>query len=248
MVFHPPGSRAPRVLSIADSEDANGLFRVLVTPRLARSPEAVCKGPGHVSPYLNSRRKRALDVIGAASLLLFFLPALLLIGALVWTTSGAPILFRQERCGRNRRPFTIYKFRSMTASPEEDGTVRQASRCDARVTSLGRILRRTSLDEIPQLVNVLQGQMSLVGPRPHVTCHDAYYGARIPRYGDRFAVRPGLSGMAQINGCRGETPRVADMERRVELDLAYIRSATLLGDLRILAATALEMLFSSTAY
>ena len=126
--------------------------------------------------------------------------------------------------------------------------VLQASRGDARITPIGRFIRRTSIDELPQLVNVLQGHMSLIGPRPHATSHDAYYGERILRYHERFTARPGLSGLAQVSGARGETPLLSDMERRIELDIAYIHSASLKTDLRLLAATARETVFSSTAY
>ena len=176
------------------------------------------------------------------------LPLLLLVALLIRLTSPGPVLFRQTRTGAGGRPFTILKFRSMYVVGESDGFVQQARRGDARVTPIGRFIRRTSIDELPQLINVLQGDMSLIGPRPHAQSHDAFYGAQIARYDERFAAKPGLSGLAQISGARGETRELRDMERRIELDLAYIRSATLATDLRIVALTAREMLFSSSAY
>ncbi len=196
--------------------------------------------------YLESRQKRALDVTAALTLRRMLLPLLIIVALLVRGTSKGPVLFRQKRCGRNGQPFEIYKFRSMHVVPDE--AVVQATRADPRVTSVGRFIRRSSIDELPQLLNVLQGHMSLIGPRPHAMAHDAFYGERIPHYSDRFVARPGLSGLAQVRGARGGTPQLSDMERRIDLDLDYIRNASLALDLRIIAATVREMMFSSTAY
>jgi putative colanic acid biosynthesis UDP-glucose lipid carrier transferase len=150
--------------------------------------------------------------------------------------SRGPALFRQTRTGLNGRQFRIYKFRTMTV--QEDGAViRQATQGDARVTQIGRMLRKTSLDELPQLINVIRGEMSLVGPRPHALAHDKYYGREIPAYERRFAVKPGITGWAQVNGARGETATVADMQRRVDLDLWYVEHRSLALDLKILAWT-----------
>ena len=180
--------------------------------------------------------KYILDVV-LASLGLFLLsPLLLIIAFAVALDSKGPVLFRQTRTGLNGKAFRVYKFRTMTVL-EDGAVVRQATQGDPRVTRIGRILRRTSLDELPQLLNVIRGEMALVGPRPHALAHDEYYGREIPAYAHRFAVRPGITGWAQTNGARGETPTVADMERRIELDLWYIQNWSLTLDLKILTQT-----------
>jgi len=159
--------------------------------------------------------------------------------------SPGPALFRQTRTGLNGRQFRIYKFRSMTV--QEDGpVVNQATQRDPRVTRIGRILRQTSLDEVPQLLNVIRGEMALVGPRPHALAHDDYYGREIPAYERRFAVKPGITGWAQVNGARGETPTMADMQRRVDLDLWYIEHWNSALDLTILARTAVTAVIRRT--
>jgi exopolysaccharide biosynthesis polyprenyl glycosylphosphotransferase len=183
--------------------------------------------------------KDILDCVLASVGLFSLLPLLLLIALAVCLDSKGPALFRQIRTGRNGKPFQIYKFRTMTV--QEDGAVvQQARRGDTRLTRIGRILRQTSLDELPQLLNVLRGKMSLVGPRPHALAHDEYYGREIPDYARRFAVKPGLTGWAQVNGSRGETPTVADMRRRVDLDLWYVQNRTLALDFTILARTVVD--------
>lgn len=197
--------------------------------------------------YLISRRKRALDLTGAITLLVLLIPILLLVAILVRATSRGPVIFKQKRCGINGKSFEIWKFRSMYTAGQVENVV-QATRGDPRITPVGRFIRRTSIDELPQLLNVLQGHMSLIGPRPHAMSHDTYFVERIPTYSDRFVARPGLSGLAQVRGARGETPELSDMERRIALDLMYIRNASLGMDVRILAATVKETIFSSTAY
>ena len=188
------------------------------------------------------------DVVISALILVLLAPLLALVALLVRFDSSGPALFRQTRTGLNGRTFLIYKFRTMHV--QEDGdVVRQARRGDARMTRLGAILRKTSLDELPQLLNVLLGDMALVGPRPHALAHDSHYGSQIAIYRQRFAVRPGITGWAQINGSRGPTPELADMQRRVELDLWYVQNRSFALDLRILIATALHILPSrSNAY
>jgi lipopolysaccharide/colanic/teichoic acid biosynthesis glycosyltransferase len=197
-------------------------------------------GHGAFSPYLLSRRKRALDIAGSLAILTILSPLLAIIAMIIRLTSPGPALFRQIRTGVGGQPFEVYKFRSMYVDDVSSDDVVQASRADARITPFGRFIRRTSLDELPQIINVLQGSMSLVGPRPHAVQHDEYYY--------RFAAMPGVSGLAQVSGARGGTPRLRDMERRIAYDLAYVRSASLIGDLRILGATLREMLFSASAY
>lgn len=205
-------------------------------------------GDEELNPYLLSYQKRMLDIGGALTILAILSPLLLIVALIIRLSSRGPALFRQTRTGASGRTFTIYKFRSMKLQPKAQEAIVQARRGDERVTSFGRFIRRTSIDELPQMLNVLNGTMSLVGPRPHAAEHDAYYVTRIPNYSLRFAVLPGLSGLAQINGARGATPRLEDMERRVAYDLAYIQSASLRSDLRILAATMREMLLSPSAY
>jgi lipopolysaccharide/colanic/teichoic acid biosynthesis glycosyltransferase len=190
----------------------------------------------------------SFDVFIATIALVILAPLLTLVAILVRLESTGPAVFRQTRTGLNGRTFLIYKFRTMYV--QEDGAVvRQARRGDARVTRLGALLRKTSIDELPQLLNVLRGDMSLVGPRPHALAHDSHYGSLISTYHRRFAVRPGITGWAQINDSRGATPELADMQRRIELDLWYVENRSFALDLKILTATALHFLPSrSKAY
>jgi len=185
--------------------------------------------------------KRLLDIAVAGLLLVLLAPALLLVSLAVVLDSPGPLLFRQARTGRNGRIFSILKFRSMHVM-EDGADVRQALDGDVRVTRIGRIIRKLSLDELPQLLNVIAGDMSLVGPRPHAVAHDAYYGAAISNYTVRQLVRPGITGWAQVNGARGATPTLDVMQRRVDLDLWYVAHASLALDLMILARTPLAIL------
>jgi undecaprenyl-phosphate galactose phosphotransferase/putative colanic acid biosynthesis UDP-glucose lipid carrier transferase len=191
--------------------------------------------------------KRVFDVILAGLALAIFSPLLLLTSVAIKLDSSGPIIFRQRRRGFNGREFAIYKFRTMTVL--EDGpTVRQVQRNDARVTWLGRLLRASSIDELPQLINVLTGEMSLVGPRPHAVVHDDEYAQLIGNYIFRHHVKPGITGWAQIHGCRGETADVALMEKRIQLDLWYINNWSLWLDLKIMARTCVEVLLGQNAY
>lgn len=190
--------------------------------------------------------KRALDVVGAAVGLVVLAPFLLLVAGVIWVESGGPVLFRQRRSGLNGAPFVIYKFRTMRADAE--APVSHAVRNDCRATPFGRWLRRTSLDEFPQLINVLKGEMSLVGPRPHAIEHDRYYAAIVGDYSQRFATRPGLTGLAQVSGCRGEIGHVEQMVDRVRYDLHYIRAWSPAMDLQILAKTLFVAPFDPAAY
>src|SRR3954453_4315644 len=163
-------------------------------------------------------------------------PLLVLIALVIRLDSNGPALFTETRTGLNGKKFRIYKFRTMTV--QEDGAVvQQATQGGPRVTRIGRILRKTSLDELPQLLNVIRGEMALVGPRPHALAHDQHYGRAIPTYEHRFAVKPGITGWAQVNGARSETPTVADMKRRIDFDLWYVQHQSLALDLTILART-----------
>jgi putative colanic acid biosysnthesis UDP-glucose lipid carrier transferase len=162
-------------------------------------------------------------------------------------SSPGPILFKQRRYGLDGQQIVVYKFRTMTVT--EDGeSIRQASKYDARITPVGRLLRRTSLDELPQLINVLQGRMSLVGPRPHAVAHNEEYRKLIKGYMVRHKVPPGITGLAQVNGCRGETTHVEEMRQRIEYDLEYLRRWSPLLDLKILALTAVRILKDENAY
>jgi undecaprenyl-phosphate galactose phosphotransferase/putative colanic acid biosynthesis UDP-glucose lipid carrier transferase len=184
--------------------------------------------------------KRALDVVLATAALIALSPLLALVSVAIKLSSPGPVIFRQRRYGFNRREFTIYKFRTMNV--QEDGnSIRQACRNDVRVTRLGRVLRATSIDELPQFVNVLRGDMSLVGPRPHACAHDNEYAQLIGNYAFRHHIKPGITGWAQINGFRGETAQLNLMKRRVDLDLWYINNWSIWLDLKIMARTFVEL-------
>jgi putative colanic acid biosynthesis UDP-glucose lipid carrier transferase len=174
-------------------------------------------------------------------------PLLLGIAWAVRRSSPGPVLFRQRRYGLDGREILVYKFRTMTVA-EDGARVLQAKRNDRRVTPIGRFLRRWSLDELPQLLNVLQGTMSLVGPRPHAVAHNEEYRKLIKRYMVRHKVLPGITGLAQVRGCRGETARVEDMEARVVFDLEYMRNWSPLLDLQILVATVITVIRTDRAY
>jgi len=191
--------------------------------------------------------KRTLDVLIAATMLVLLSPLFLLVSLAIKLSSRGPVIFRQFRNGLNGRPFTIYKFRSM-AVMENGATIRQAQLNDKRVTRLGFILRSSSIDELPQLVNVLRGEMSLVGPRPHAVAHDTEYSKSIANYALRQRVKPGITGWAQVSGARGETAQLETMERRVNLDLWYINNWSIWLDLWILLRTCVIVHRSPNAY
>jgi lipopolysaccharide/colanic/teichoic acid biosynthesis glycosyltransferase len=177
--------------------------------------------------------KRLLDIAGALIGLLLLAPFLFLVAVLIRLESPGPAVFKQRRTGLSGNPFSIYKFRTMTVVEDGDAVV-QAKPGDCRVTRLGKFLRRSCIDELPQLWNVLIGDMSLIGPRPHAVAHDTFYRHVIPDYDNRFLVRPGMAGLAQVKGFRGPTEWQEDMATRVALDLEYIRSWTFGSDVRLL--------------
>lgn len=191
--------------------------------------------------------KRVEDlVLGAFFLLLAALP-MLAIALAIRLTSAGPVLFRQRRYGIDGREIVVWKFRTMSVA--EDGPdLTQAKRADPRVTPLGRLLRRFSLDELPQLFNVLAGHMSLVGPRPHAVAHNEQYRRLIHGYMLRHKAKPGVTGLAQVSGCRGETDTLEKMQRRVDFDLEYLRTWSIMLDLRILARTVAAVLRGDAAY
>jgi putative colanic acid biosynthesis UDP-glucose lipid carrier transferase len=191
--------------------------------------------------------KRITDVALALTVLLLTMPLMLTLALLVRWSSPGPVIFKQRRYGLDGREIMVYKFRTMTVI--EDGTnIVQASKDDARVTQVGRFMRRYSLDELPQLINVLEGQMSLVGPRPHAVAHNEEYRKLIKGYMIRHKVPPGITGLAQVNGCRGETARVEDMQARIDYDLEYLRHWSPLLDFKILFLTAIRLLRDEKAY
>lgn len=191
--------------------------------------------------------KRAFDIVFSILALLTLAPAMLIAAILIKLDSHGPVFFSQLRNGFNNKEFWIFKLRTMTVM-EHGADVRQAARNDKRVTRVGRWLRRSSIDELPQFLNVLRGEMSLVGPRPHATIHNNEYEKLIWRYAFRHHVKPGITGWAQINGLRGETATIDVMEKRVELDLWYINHWSLWLDIRILFRTFAAVIGQKEAY
>jgi putative colanic acid biosynthesis UDP-glucose lipid carrier transferase len=191
--------------------------------------------------------KRASDIVLSLLLLGLAAPLLLLLAMLVKLTSRGPAIFKQRRYGLDGGEIVVYKLRTMSVTEDGDA-IRQCARGDPRVTPLGRFLRRSSLDELPQLVNVLQGRMSLVGPRPHAVAHNELYRKLITGYMQRHKVRPGLTGWAQVNGQRGETDSVAKMQARIDYDLHYLRNWSLRLDLYIIVRTAWIVLRGDNAH
>jgi Undecaprenyl-phosphate glucose phosphotransferase len=191
--------------------------------------------------------KRLTDITLSLIVLLLLLPLLAFVAALVKCTSAGPIIFKQRRYGLDGREIAVYKFRTMKVT--EDGpSIRQASKADDRITPIGAVLRRSSLDELPQLINVLQGRMSLVGPRPHAVAHNEEYRKLIKGYMIRHKVLPGITGLAQVNGCRGETSKLEDMEARVNYDLEYLRHWSPMLDIKIMLLTLVRLFRDDKAY
>lgn len=184
--------------------------------------------------------KSLLDKTVALMAIIVLSPLLLAIGLAVKLTSPGPVFFKQDRHGWNGKVIQVWKFRSMRV--HDDHEVKQAQRNDSRITPVGRFIRRTSLDELPQLFNVLQGHMALVGPRPHAVAHNNYYSGKILAYMARHRIKPGITGLAQINGCRGETDTIDKMQKRVEIDLKYINNWSLWLDIKILLKTPFTLL------
>ncbi|HEY0489677.1 MAG TPA: undecaprenyl-phosphate glucose phosphotransferase [Telluria sp.] len=194
---------------------------------------AICESP---FMGINSTVKRTSDIVFATVILLLVLPVMALVALAVRLTSKGPVIFRQRRYGLYGEEIIVYKFRSMTVT-DDGNTIAQARRNDARLTPVGAFLRRSSLDELPQFVNVLQGRMSIVGPRPHAVAHNEQYRKLIRGYMLRHKVKPGITGWAQVNGLRGETEVLEKMEARVRYDLDYLRNWSLWLDLWIILKT-----------
>ena len=191
--------------------------------------------------------KRIMDISLAALALIFFLPIMTLTAIAIKLDSPGPVIFRQNRKGFNGKQFAIFKFRTMTVQ-ENGPAVLQATRDDPRVTAIGRLLRSASIDELPQLLNVLKGDMSLIGPRPHALAHDSYFENILSDYAFRHHVKPGITGWAQCNGARGATPSIDHISERVKLDLWYINNWSLWLDIQILIKTFFEVLRKRNAY
>lgn len=212
----------------------------------ASPPPPVTAKPARLA-VATSRRKRAFDIVVGSAVLLLFLPLLLTLAALVRLETPGPALFRQRRTGLDGETFTVFKFRTMTVAEDGD-SVRQATRGDARVTPLGAILRKFSLDELPQILNVLRGEMSLIGPRPHALAHDETWSKVVPGYARRFRARPGLTGWAAVNGFRGEISDLSALVGRVEADNEYIDNWSFALDLKIVWRTIPLVFSDSNAY
>jgi putative colanic acid biosynthesis UDP-glucose lipid carrier transferase len=201
------------------------------------------------SPFVGMRAlaKRGMDIVVSSMMLLALLPFMLLVALSIKLTTPGSVIFKQRRCGLDGGEIHVYKFRTMTCS--DDGPdVPQATADDARITRLGAFLRKHSIDELPQLVNVLQGRMSLVGPRPHAVAHNDMYRGLIKGYMIRHKVPPGITGLAQVNGYRGECKRLEDMKGRIEYDLQYLRTWSMTLDMRILFRTLVRVWHDSRAY
>ncbi len=196
---------------------------------------------------INMIFKRLEDIIVSSIILVLISPVLLVISIAVKFSSPGPVLFRQIRYGMDGKPIRVWKFRSMRVM-ENDNIVVQAKKNDVRVTKVGKFLRSTSLDELPQFFNVWCGQMSVVGPRPHAVAHNEQYRALIQGYMLRHKVKPGITGLAQINGWRGETDTLEKMEKRIEYDLLYIRSWSIWLDLKIISLTVFKGFINKAAY
>lgn len=195
----------------------------------------------------NLRLKRGCDLLFSVVILTLMAPLMLGLGLLVKIGSPGPMVFKQRRIGLHGEVITIYKFRSMRNTDDGD-MIPQATRHDPRTTVFGRFLRRYSLDELPQFINVLQGRMSIVGPRPHALAHDAHFRRLIAAYPQRQKARPGITGWAQVSGCRGETDTLEKMQARVDCDLEYLKNWTIWLDLWIMLKTVKVMLGDRQAY
>lgn len=197
-----------------------------------------------LSNTFNAMVKRMTDIVGSLICIVFFSPVMLMSAVLVKATSKGPLIFRQERVGLHNKPFWMYKFRTMYVQTEAEEKKGWTQKNDPRVTSVGKFLRKTSLDEFPQLFNVLKGDMSLVGPRPERPQYVEKFREEIPRYMIKHQVRPGMTGWAQVNGYRGDT----SIKKRIEHDLYYIENWTLGLDIKILFLTVFKGFINKNAY
>jgi putative colanic acid biosysnthesis UDP-glucose lipid carrier transferase len=252
-----PMASQPRILRILDElkDTTASVYFVpdmLVTDLIQGKQSAVCGMPVISvceSPFKgqNGAIKRASDIVLSLLILLLISPLLLVIALAVKRSSPGPVIFKQRRYGLDGEEILVYKFRSMTVT-EDGGAIKQAQKNDPRITPLGAFLRRTSLDELPQFFNVLQGRMSIVGPRPHAVSHNELYRKLIKGYMVRHKVKPGITGWAQVNGYRGETETLDKMQGRIDYDLDYLRNWSLRLDLYIVLRTVRLVIKDQTAY
>lgn len=252
-----PMAARPRILQVLDGlkDTTASIYFVpdmFITDLIQGRSDSVC-GVNVISvcdtPFrgVNGFLKRGSDIVLSLLILLLIFPVLLVIGIAVKLGSPGPVIFRQRRYGLDGEQIVVYKFRSM-AVMEDGGSIRQARKGDARITPLGALLRKTSLDELPQFINVLQGRMSIVGPRPHAVAHNEMYRTLIKGYMVRHKVRPGITGWAQVNGHRGETDTLEKMQSRIDYDLDYLRNWSLQLDLYIILKTIRLVFKDSSAY
>jgi putative colanic acid biosynthesis UDP-glucose lipid carrier transferase len=252
-----PMTAQPRILEILDDlkDTTCSIYFVpdmFITDLIQGRSQSVC-GVDVISvcdtPFRGFRGflKHTSDIVFSILILLLICPLMLLIAVMVKSTSPGPVIFRQRRYGLNGEQIVVYKFRSMAVTEDGD-TIEQARKNDLRITRLGAFLRKTSLDELPQFINVLQGRMSIVGPRPHAVAHNEMYRTLIKGYMVRHKVRPGITGWAQVNGLRGETDKLEKMQARVDFDLDYLRKWSLLLDMLIILKTIRLVFRDGTAY
>ena len=252
-----PMAARPRILQVLDGlkDTTASIYFVpdmFITDLIQGRSDSVC-GVTVISvcdtPFrgLNGFLKRGSDIVLSLLILMLVFPVMLVIAVLVKAGSPGPVIFRQRRYGLDGEEIIVYKFRSMAVT-EDGGAIRQAQKNDMRVTRLGAFLRRTSLDELPQFVNVLQGRMSIVGPRPHAVAHNEMYRTLIKGYMVRHKVRPGITGWAQVNGQRGETDTLDKMQARIDCDLDYLRNWSLWLDLVIIFRTVRLVFKDKSAY
>lgn len=252
-----PMSSQPRILTLLDKlrDTTASIYFVpdifvtdLIQGRLSTAAGlpvvAVCESP---FTGFNGVIKRSSDIILTLLILCLILPIMLLIAIGIKRSSPGPVIFKQRRYGLDGKEIIVYKFRSMTACEDGD-KIRQAQKTDSRITPFGAFLRKTSLDELPQFINVLQGRMSIVGPRPHAVAHNEEYRKLIKGYMVRHKVKPGITGWAQVNGYRGETEVLDKMKKRIDYDLDYLRNWSLQLDLYIIVKTILVVLKDRNAY
>lgn len=253
-----PMSAQPRVLELLDNLRRDTTASIYFVPDilsfdLIQANLSIINGIPIVavceSPFIgvNNVIKRVSDVVLSLAILLLIAPLMLLIAIGVKLSSRGPVLFKQRRYGLDGKEIVVYKFRSMTVM-EDDDQVNQATRSDPRITRFGGFLRKTSLDELPQFINVLQGRMSIVGPRPHAISHNEIYRNLIKGYMIRHKAKPGITGWAQVNGFRGETDLVEKMQRRIDYDLDYLRNWSLFLDLFIIFKTIGVVINDKNAY
>ncbi len=249
----PPQRRhvAELVRAVCDANNAFDLeeerFLVALVLALSLAPEDVADLVVHAAEGIDGPTKRLFDVLFAGAVVAAGWPIGLTIALAVRLSSPGPVLFKQRRYGRDGQEILVWKFRTMRVT-EDGAQVRQASRADPRITRLGAFMRRTSLDELPQFINVLTGDMSVVGPRPHAVAHNVQYRTQILEYMLRHKIKPGITGWAQVNGWRGETDTLEKMIERVAHDIEYIRRYSFFFDLKIIFLTVFGRRSSQNAY